>query len=90
MKLLKTKTSHTKDKLNKLVKKNPDATALIHINQCNTDYQNLGKNFEDVDKKRLYVGNVVTSVVSTTVFDAKTKEVESKIPDLSGLVKKRL
>ena len=24
-------------------KKNPDTTALIHINQCNTDGQNLGE-----------------------------------------------
>ena len=32
-----------KGKVNDLEKKIPDATTLIHINQCNTDKQNLEK-----------------------------------------------
>ena len=38
-------------KVNKLDKMIPDATTLIHINQYNTDKQNLGKNVGDIDKK---------------------------------------
>ena len=38
-------------KVNNLEKKIPDATALIHINQYNTDKQNLEKKIGDVDKK---------------------------------------
>ena len=30
----------------------PDATTLIHINQCNTDKQNFRKKNGDVDKKK--------------------------------------
>ena len=43
-----------KTKVNKLDKKIPDATTLIHINrinQQNTDKQNLEKTIGDVDKK---------------------------------------
>ena len=38
-------------KVNNLERKIPDATILIHINQCNTDKQNLEKNIGGVDKK---------------------------------------
>ena len=36
---------------NNLEKKIPDGTNLIHMNQYNTDIQNLKKNIGDVDKK---------------------------------------
>ena len=39
--------------MNNLRKKIPDATTLIHINQYNTDKQNLEKKIGDVDKKYL-------------------------------------
>ena len=38
-------------KVNNLKKKIPDATALIHIYQYNTDKQTLEKKIGDVDKK---------------------------------------
>ena len=40
-----------KTKVNRSEKKIPEATTLIHINQYNTDKQNLEKKIEDVDKK---------------------------------------
>ena len=40
-----------KTKLNNLDKKIPDATTLIHINQYNSDKQNLEKKIGDVNKK---------------------------------------
>ena len=40
-----------KSKVSSLEKKIPDATTLIHINQYNTDKQNLEKKIGDVDKK---------------------------------------
>ena len=46
-----TKFNILKTKVNELDKKFPDATTLIHINQYNTDKQNLEKQIEDVDKK---------------------------------------
>ena len=45
-----TKFNTLNTKVNILEKKIPDATTLIHINQCNTDKQNLEKKI-DVDKK---------------------------------------
>ena len=42
-----------KTKLNKLDKKIPDATTLVHINQCNTDKKNLGKKMKMLRKKYL-------------------------------------
>ena len=44
-----TKLNTLKTKVNNLEKKIPDATTLIHINQYNTDKQNLEKNIGDVD-----------------------------------------
>ena len=37
--------------MNNLQKKISDATTLIHINQYNTDKQNLEKKIGDIDKK---------------------------------------
>ena len=41
-----TKFNTLKTKVNNLDKKIPDGTTLIHINQYNTDKQNLGKILE--------------------------------------------
>ena len=38
-----TKFNTLKNKVNNLEKKTSDATTLIHINQCNTDKQNIEK-----------------------------------------------
>ena len=40
-----------KTKVNSLEKKLSDATTLIHVNQCNTDKENLEKKIGHVDKK---------------------------------------
>ena len=44
-----TKFNILKTKLDKLEKKNSDATTLIHFNQYNTDKQNLEKKIGYVD-----------------------------------------
>ena len=46
-----TKSNTLKTKINKLVKKTPDVTTLIHINEYNTVKQSAEKNIGDVDKK---------------------------------------
>ena len=46
-----TKFNTLKTKINKLVKKTPDVTTLIHINEYNTVKQSAEKNIGDVDKK---------------------------------------
>ena len=46
-----TKFNTLKTKVNSFEKEVPDATTLIHINQYNTDKQNLEKKIEDIDKK---------------------------------------
>ena len=46
-----TKFNTLKTKLNTLENKSPDATTLIHINQYNTDKQNLEEKIRDADKK---------------------------------------
>ena len=52
MKLLKNTNFNTiKTKVNNLENKIPDATILVHINQYNTDKQNLEKEIENVGKK---------------------------------------
>ena len=48
-----TKFNTLKTNVNSLQKKIPGATTLIHINQYNTDKQNLEKKIGDVDKKIL-------------------------------------
>ena len=40
-----------KTQVNSLEKKLSDATTLIHVNQCNTDKENLEKKIGHVDKK---------------------------------------
>ena len=49
-----TKYNTLKTKVNNLEKKFLDATTLIHVNQYNTDKQNLEKEIGDVDKKTRY------------------------------------
>ena len=46
-----TKFNTLKTEVNTLKKKIPDVTTLIHINQYNTDKQNLEKKIEDINKK---------------------------------------
>ena len=46
-----TKLNTQKTKVNKLDKKIPNLTTSIHINQCDTDKQNLEKAIENVHKK---------------------------------------
>ena len=70
-----TKFNTLNTKVNKLDKKTPHVTALIHINQYNTDKQNLVKKFGDIDKKNKY-----------KCFEYKISEFENKIPDTSSLV----
>ena len=53
----------------------PDATTIIHINQYNTDKQNLEKKIGDVDKKIPDTSGLVT----TTVLNTKISEVEKNI-----------
>ena len=48
-----TKYSKVNTKINNLEKKIPNATTLIHINQYNTDKQNLDKKIKGVVKKYL-------------------------------------
>ena len=69
-------------KVNNFENKIPDATTLIHINQHNTDKQNLEKTIGDVDEKI----PDVSGLVITTVLNAKIGEVENKIPDTGGLM----
>ena len=62
-------------KVNKSDKKIPDATALIHINQCSTDTENLDKKLE-MSIKKLDVG----SLVAKTLLNTKCGDIENKIP----------
>ena len=62
-------------KVNKSDKKIPDKTALIHINQCNRDTENLDKKLE-MSIKKLDVG----SLVAKTLLNTKCGEIENKIP----------
>ena len=64
-----------KTKVNSLEKKIPDATTLIHINQCNTDKQNLQKKSGDVDK--IIPGT--SGLLTTNVLNTKISEVQNKI-----------
>ena len=49
-----TKFNALKTKVNTLEKKIHDATTLIHINQYNTEKQNLKKKIGDIDKNTRY------------------------------------
>ena len=70
-----------KTKVNNLEKKILEATILIHINQYNTDKQDLKKN-GDIDKKIPDTSGLVTIAVLNT----KISEAENKIPDTSSTV----
>ena len=73
-----TKFNTLKTKAAKLDRKILDTTALICINQYNIDKQNLEKKIGHVDEKLPDVSGLVT----TTVLNTKTKEIDNKIPDL--------
>ena len=60
-------------KVNNLENKIPDGTTLIHINQYNTDKENL-------EKKKI---PDTSSLVTTTVLSTKISEGENKFPDSS-------
>ena len=64
-----TKFNKLKTKINKLHKKIPDVTTVIHINQYSTEKQNFEKNIRDVYKKMPDVSGLVT----TTVSEVKNK-----------------
>ena len=49
-----TKFDTLNTKVNNLGKKIPDTTTFTHINQCNTDKQNLENKIGDVDKNSKY------------------------------------
>ena len=65
-------------------KKIPDSSTLICIDYYNTDKQNLGKKIGNVDRK-IPDSRLVSAIVPKT----RISEVENKISDVSGLVKKR-
>ena len=65
--IIKNKKLNTvKTKVNNLEKKILDATALIFINQYNTDKQNLEKKVGDIDKKIPDTSGLVTTTVLNT------------------------
>ena len=66
-----TKFNTLKRKVNKLDKEIPNPTILYHINQYNTDKQNMEKKIVDVDKKIPAVSGLVTK----TVFNTNISEV---------------
>ena len=67
-----------KAKVNNLEKKIPDETTLVHINQFNTGKQRLKKKMEMLIKK----------IPGIFVWNIKIDKVESKIPNVTDLVKK--
>ena len=68
-----------KVKVNNLEKKTLDSSSLIHINQYNTDKQNLGKkNWRCWQKIPDTSGSVTATVLKTEI-----NEFENKIPDNS-------
>ena len=64
-----------KTKVNKLVRKIPDAITFSHINEYNTDKQNLEKKIGNVDKQIPDFRGLVT----TTAFNTKFSKVENNI-----------
>ena len=56
-----------------LDKKVPDATIAIHINQYNTNKQNLGEKLEMLIKKPDVNGLVTTTVLNTRLVKLRTK-----------------
>ena len=69
-------------KVNNSENKVADGSTLIHLNQYNTDKQNLEKKTVDVDKKIPDVSGLVT----TTILNTKFSKAEGKIPNTNGLV----
>ena len=61
-----TKFNTLKIKVNNLYKKITDETTLVHINQHNTDKQNLEKTIEDINKKISDTNGLMTTTVSNT------------------------
>ena len=76
-----TKFNALKTKVNNLQKKVPDATTLTHINQNNTDKQNLEKKWKCWKRNTRY-----DCLVTVTVLNTKISELENKIPNTSSLV----
>ena len=68
--LLRTENYTLKKKVNSLGNKVPNATTLIHINQCNADKQHRSKT-EDVENKI----TDTSSLVAITVLNADISEV---------------
>ena len=56
-----TKFNKLKPKVNNLEKKIPDASTLLHINQYNTDKQNLAKKTGDIEKTIQDTSGLVTT-----------------------------
>ena len=70
-----TKFNTLKTKINKLDKKTPDVTTLIHINEYNTVKQSAEKNIGDVDKKM----SDIKVLVAPTVLNVKISKVKNKL-----------
>ena len=68
--------------VNNLERRIPTAITLIHINQYNTDKQNLEKKIGAVDK---IIPNI-SSLMTRNVSNAKISQAENKMPDTSSLV----
>ena len=68
-----TKFNTLKTKVYSLEKKIPHATKLIHINQYNTDKQNLDKKMEMLIKILDTSGLVTTTVLNTKISDVENK-----------------
>ena len=64
----------------------PDATTLIHINQCNTNKQNVKERIVDLDQKIPDFRGLVT----TTVLNTRIDEAENKFSNVTGLVKNQI
>ena len=64
------------------MKKIPDASTLVHINQYRKDKQNLEKKIGDVDQKIPDISALVTTIVLNT----KISEVENRTPANSKYV----
>ena len=77
-----TKFNALKTKVNSSEKKIPDATTLIHVNQYNTDKENLDKKIRDVDNKIPDTSNLVATTALNTIISG----VENKVPDNSKYI----
>ena len=73
-----------KKKVNNWEKKIHDSTTIIHINQYQTDKQDIEKRLQILIKKIPGVSGLVTTIVLIT----KIGEVDNKILDVSGLFNK--